>query len=212
MSDLVEKFFTPGDRKRIEEAVREAEEQTAGEIVVMAVSSSHHYPAANLVGGMSTGYLLALAAALFSGRDHMWDFTLFFVLFFILCNELIRRSWTLKRLFVRRSDMAEEVEEGALKSFYSKAVFDTVDHTGILIYISLFEHRVRIVADKGISAVVEQREWDDIVQHIVSGIREKRQAPAVVEAVRRCGAVLQRHVPARPGDRNELDDRMITRQ
>jgi putative membrane protein len=211
MKDPVSRFLSAEARQEIEERVRQAEQRTAGEIVVMVVPSSHHYPVANLVAAGSVGFLLALAVAMVTGRQHMWDFAGLYVLFFILVNEVVRRSRVLKRLFIRPSDMEEEVEEAAIKSFYSKELYRTSEHTGILIYISLFEHRVRVIADKGISSRVSQSEWDGVVSTIIEGIRRKCQKDAIMEAVDTCAGILERHIPARPGDRNELSDEIITR-
>ncbi|ACF46834.1 MAG: TPM domain-containing protein [Prosthecochloris sp.] len=209
MSDPVSKFLKQHDRDAIGERVRLAEERTSGEIVVMVVASSHHYPLANIIGGVLAGLLAAVVTALLTGREHMWDFLGFFLLFFILFNELFRRVWFLKKLFVRPGDMDEEVEETAIASFYKKEVYNTRDHSGILLYISLFEHRVRVVADKGISAVVSQAEWDTIVQRIIQAIRTGKQAEAIMEAVDMCGDILSKHFPSKPDDTNELDNSVI---
>jgi putative membrane protein len=127
----------------------------------------------------------------------------------MVLNELFTRVPTLKRPFVSASDRQREVEEGALGAFFRRGINDTIDHTGILLYISLFEHKVRVVADKGISEKVDQEVWQAIVDIIISGIHEKRQGTAVAAAVDRCGQILARHFPVKPGDRNELADTII---
>lgn len=210
MKDLVEKFLTEDDKAAIEAKVREAEKRTTGEIVVMVVASSHHYPLANIVGGVLAGVTAALSAALITGLDTMWHFLGFFALSFVLCNEVIKRNYFLKRLFVAGSDMEEEVEEAAIASFYKKEVYDTRDHTGILIYISLFEHRVWVLGDKGINRKVESSEWEEVTAMITAGIRERKQVSAICSAVERCGDILEKSFPAGPENSNELRDTVIT--
>ncbi len=209
MKDLVEKFLSEEDKSAIEARVREAEKRTAGEIVVMVVSSSHHYPLANILGGMLFSVVAGVSAALITGLDNMWHFLGFFVLLFALSNEIIKRSFFLKRLFVSDSDMEEEVEEAAIGSFYKKEVHDTRDHTGILIYVSLFEHRVWVLGDKGINRKVETMVWQEITDMITAGIREKTQVFAICKAVDRCGDILEKAFPAGSDNSNELDDSVI---
>ncbi len=209
MNGLVEKFLSAEERSAVEESIRAAEKRTSGEIVVMVVPSSHHYPLANVLGGALFGLMVAVLVCLVAGVDSMWYFLGFFLPFFALGNEAIRRSYTLKRLFVRSSDMAEEVEEAAVSSFYSKEVYDTEGHNGVLIYISLFEHRAWVLADKGLHAKVDPAAWREVADLIVDGIREKTQAETLCRAINRCGDMLARHFPPQQGGRNELDDTLI---
>ena len=50
MKDLAQKFLSDAERARVTEAVKAAEKLTAGEIVVMIISGSYHYPMANVIG------------------------------------------------------------------------------------------------------------------------------------------------------------------
>ena len=212
MRDSVEKFLSRKEREAVEERIRAAEARTAGEIVVMVVPSSYHYPLANVLGGALFGLVFAIILSLASGWETMWHFLGFFLVSFALGNEAIKRSFFLKRFFVTASDMEEEVKEAAVGSFYKKEIYDTVDHTGILIYVSLFEHRVWVLADKGINARVDAALWKEIAALVVEGVRQKRAADALAEAVDRCGDILAEHFPRKPDDRNELDDRLIVGQ
>lgn len=209
MQEHARRFLTDDEKARIEESVRAAEKRTEGEIVVMVVGSSHHYPLSGMIGGILFGTAAALLAALLSGFDSMWHFLGFFVPSFALSSEIVKRWFPLKRLFVSRSDMDEEVEEAAIGSFYKNRVYDTRNHTGILIYISLFEHRVRILADKGISKRVDQSRWEALTAMITQGIKEKRQASAICKAIVRCGEILEEVFPAGEENANEIGDSVV---
>ncbi len=209
MSDPAEKFLTAVERSQIEARIAEAERRTSGEIVVMVVPSSYHYPLASMIGSSLLAVLLGMAVARVAGQDSMWFFLEIFGLSFIVLHELIKRVNTLKRLFVKASDMKEEVEEAAIQSFYHRNINLTVDHTGILIYISLFERHVRVIADQGINAKVDRDVWQEIVGIIVRGIKSKGQVAAIGAAVDRCAAILAAHFPLKPDDRNELGNEVI---
>jgi len=212
MSDPAEKFLTTDERLQIETRIAEAEKRTSGEIVVMVVPSSYHYPLASMIGSTLLAILLGIAVVLRAGGDSMWFFLEVFACSFIVLHEVLKRTPLLKRLFVTASDMKEEVEEAAINSFYHKDINQTTDHTGILIYISLFEHNVRVVADRGINVKVDKELWQEIVGIIISGIKSKGQAAAICAAVGRCADILAAHFPLKTGDRNELANEVIIGQ
>jgi putative membrane protein len=209
MKDNMQKFLTAPDRLAIEKAVREAEAATSGEIVVMAVAESSNYPSAILAASGAIALVLALVGALLLRNENLWLFLALFALFFIVAHEIVKRMPLLKRPFVSRREIAEEVEEAAIHSFYHRKVHETRDRTGILIYISLYEHSVRVLADAGIDAKVGKQRWQGVVDTITKGIRDGRQGEAIREAVGICGKLLSQHFPRRSDDRNELDDVMI---
>jgi putative membrane protein len=111
---------------------------------------------------------------------------------------------------LRRFLAGEEVLEvrtrrRAAVAFLEQEVFRTRDRTGILLFLSLFEHRVVLLADSGIHAKVEEERWEAITRRVAEGIRSGRPGPALVEAIRECGELLERHgVERRADDRDEL--------
>ena len=209
MSNSADKFLTAAERLQIEARIAEAEKRTSGEIVVMVVPSSYHYPLASMLGSSFLAILLGIAVALLFGQDSMWFFLSVFGISFMVLHEVIKRVNIIKRVFVTASDMKWEVEEAAIQSFYHRKINHTLDHTGILIYISLFERKVRVVADQGISAKVAKEVLQDIVNIIVHGIGGKEHGNAIAEAVDRCGEILARHFPVKPTNQNELGNEVI---
>ena len=68
----------------------------------------------------------------------------------------------------------------------------------------MLEHKVWILADHGINAKVPAGHWDSLVAAITAGIRQKRAANAICEAVAGIGALLATHFPVQADDRDEL--------
>ncbi|MBI3395637.1 MAG: TPM domain-containing protein, partial [Spirochaetia bacterium] len=90
--------------------------------------------------------------------------------------------------------------------------YRTRDGTGILIFISLFERRIQILADHGLTGVVTQDEWDNLVSDLSQGLQSGRPAAAIIQAVNRCGALAARRGPDRRlDDNNELGDALRIR-
>jgi uncharacterized membrane protein len=89
-------------------------------------------------------------------------------------------------------------------------VWDTDDNCGVLLYVLLAEHRIEIIADRGIARAVTQPEWDAITVHMRDAFAEGRFREGVQIGVADAGALLARHFPAngRPRE-NELPDRPL---
>ena len=202
-------FFTSEEQQRIETAVKAAEEKTSGEIVPMVVDASYEYPRADLIGGgtlaLATGLLVSWAV----GGESIWWFLPVFIVGFFLFQQLIR-SWPgLKRKLINPQELDSEVKEKALVSFLEQGLHETRDKTGILILISLFEHRVQVLADSGINAKVPEHTWDEIVAIIIAGLKTDDACNAVCRAVERCGELLQEHFPSKHDDTDELPNLII---
>jgi putative membrane protein len=107
--------------------------------------------------------------------------------------------------------MERRVHQRATEAFLSEEVFNTRDRTGILIFLSLLERKVLVLGDSGINARVQQSDWHDIVQRVVSGIRSGKPAEGLTDAIHQCGLLLQKHgIAIRPDDKDELSDSLRT--
>lgn len=108
------------------------------------------------------------------------------------------------------------VRERAQMMFAKLRVWDTELNNGVLIYIELSDHRLEIVADRGIAQRVEQAQWDAIAAQMRERFAAARFEQGVVEAVGAIGALLAMHFAAADGQRNpnELPDRpaVLSRQ
>ncbi|NCU13041.1 MAG: hypothetical protein GXC70_12955, partial [Sphingomonadaceae bacterium] len=101
------------------------------------------------------------------------------------------------------------VRDRAVRYFKVGAERRTHGRTGILIYLSLAEHRAEIVADAAIAGKVEPEVWGHAMAALIGEIRAGRPGAGMVAAVEEVGAVLARHFPRADDDRNELPDRLI---
>ena len=197
-------FFTIEEQQRIEKAVVAAEQRTSGEIVPMVVDSSYDYPRAELIGGGTLAMASGLVISWAFGGESIWWFLPVFVGTFFLFQQLIRNWPALKRKLIHPDELTAEVREKALVCFLEQGLHETRDQTGILILISLFEHRVQVLADSGINAVVPKQTWDEVVAIVTTGLKTGTACDAVCRAVTRCGELLQEHFPRKQDDTDEL--------
>jgi putative membrane protein len=197
-------IFSSAEKSHIEAAVRAAEVHTSGEIVPLVVDASYNYPRAEMVGGAFFALGLGVLLAWAFGHSSVWAFLPIFLAAYLPCKLLVRYWPGLKRRLIHPAEITAEVEERALVAFLEHGLHRTRDATGILILVSLFEHRVRVLADTGISSVVPQQAWDEIVHSITAGIRAGHTCDALCTAIARCGELLQEKFPRQTDDTDEL--------
>jgi len=197
-------FFSTEEKGRIEAAVRAAELRTSGEIVPLVVDAAYGYPRAEIQGGG----LLALALAvnlswwLFDGS--LWVFLIAFLVGYWPCRLLLRFTPPLLRLLIHPAEIDAEVAECAKVAFLDHGLHRTIDGTGILILICLFEHRVQVLADHGIHHAVPPETWQKVADMVTAGIKQGRTCDSLCEAVAYCGDLLADKFPPRSGDTDEL--------
>ena len=204
-----QKFFTDAEKERIQQAVRAAESKTAGEIVPLIVTSSARYTEIELLG-LVAGLFVGIVIEWFwsdpwgSEYINLWPIVGAFVGF------LLVRIPTVKRLVAPKNRIAEAVHTLALASFSEHGLHYTREHTGILILVSLLEHRVEVLADRGINAKVESGTWQEIVHILTAGIKSNQACDAFCKAIERCGEILAAHFPRTADDKDELPNRLVT--
>ncbi|MDQ7988267.1 MAG: TPM domain-containing protein [Candidatus Dactylopiibacterium sp.] len=97
----------------------------------------------------------------------------------------------------------------ALAHFARQGVWDTAENAGVLVYVLLAEHRVEIVADRGIAARVPQTEWDAIVARALPLFAAGDAPAGLLRLLSEVGDLLATHFPARGEHPNELPDAPI---
>jgi len=204
-----ETFFSEAENAQITEAIQKVELKTSGEVAVMVVGESDSYPESRILAGIIIGTLLALGVTDYWLDDSLWGFLPMAVGFAILIGWLIGYLPAVKRFFVPAARLEEMVREQAMQGFYKKELYKTREATGVLFFISLFEHRVWVLADKGIYEKITQESLQTHAADIAAGIKDGRAADALCEEIRRAGEVLARHFPVRDDDINELPDQVL---
>lgn len=209
----LQKRFSEADLERIRKAVREAEAGISGEIVPVMVPQSGYYTIANYKAGIIMGLLAFLVLIVFDRllpHYAVYDPLLIFLIVVaagLLGALLPQFSDGLRRLLVSRLHMDHATRQRAENAFLEEEVFNTRHRTGILIFISFFEHEVIVLADRGISKVVEQKIWDKLVADLTDNIRKGRVIEGLEMAIKRCGEILLEHGFKKTSDDiNELRD------
>jgi len=216
-----------GDHARISAAVAAAEGTSAGEIVTIIAERSDDYLDVALawsafvaltaltVLAVFPDFYLGLYDRLLGEWGTEWTHRGIFALAAMVATlkflgMLVLQFWQpLKFWLVPRPVRAARVRTRAETLFKVGAERRTTGRTGVLIYLSLREHRAEIVADAAIAGKVSPEVWGAAMAAMLGPIREGRLADGMIAAIEQVGAVIAQHFPRASDDRNELPDRLI---
>lgn len=98
----------------------------------------------------------------------------------------------------------------AERSFSELGMRRTAARNGVLIYISVAEHRFAIVGDEGIDRVVPAGYWADVASEMEARFARHEFAAGTIAAVHRIGERLNEYFPRERGDVNELPNEIST--
>jgi len=217
---MSKKILSESDNERVKQAVSKAESKTSGEIVTAIIKESSDYAFFELVASLVGGFLYYLVCLFLYNDISSWLKSLFWTYSDVYTTTFIGLSTIVvvglfylianingvDRLIVPAKIISKKVNRRALLFFGESGLFDTKDRTGVLIFISLREKRVELLADSGINAHVPQEAWNGIVENLLSKLKENNIVDGMVEAVESCGEMLIEHFPIQPDDENELSD------
>jgi putative membrane protein len=219
--------FSEADHASVTEAVARAERSSDGEIVTIVAPRSDAYHDVGLHYAVLAMLLVPTAVALLPQSWIDWGLGLVFgwnaSLSFRLLMLLLVIAMTVVFLAVRLafawmplrmaltpgSTKTRRVRRRAVELFRAGTEKRTKGRTGILLYLSLLEHRAEIVADEAIHSRVDADVWGEAMAALVEGVKGGRAGEGMALAVEKIGEVLAQHLPPTLGNPNELPDRLI---
>lgn len=208
-------------------AVAEAEASTSGEIVTVLADRSDGYTDVALLWAVAISFTaMALVTAfpevftelvdhIFGRWSHVWTpgelLTLVtgIGLLKFLAMWALQLWQPLKFALIPGPVKLGRVRDAAIRHFKVGAERRTHGRTGVLLYLSMREHRAEIVADEAIAGKVDAEVWGQAMAGMLADIRKGHVGEGLAAGVRDVGAVLAQHFPRDAQDVNELPDRLI---
>ena len=91
-------------------------------------------------------------------------------------------------------------------AFARLRAWDTEANNGVLIYLLLADHRIEIVADRGLNGLVSAEQWRGVCQLMEERMQAGEPEQAVVRGIQAVSDLLAEHFPQIDGtpDRDEL--------
>jgi len=96
--------------------------------------------------------------------------------------------------------------ERALEVFSNLRIWDTAANNGVLIYLLLADRDVEIVADRGLSGLVQPAEWEGICREMEACFRRGEFEAGALLGIERVDGLLRRYFPGSGENPNELAD------
>ena len=202
------RLLTEADKSLVSEAIKQAESRTSGELVTVITRASDDYwfiptlwatlialavPAGVLLVGtwMDSMSLFSIQAAVFMGLA------------------LLFRVPMLKHAMVPKGIKHLRASRVAREQFFLQGLQNTEGRTGVLIFVSVAERYVEVIADKGINDVVPAGTWDKVVSDFITQVRAGQYTQGFITTIENCGEILAEHFPAKVENINELPNHLI---
>jgi len=197
--------FDQAAGESLAQAIRDIEKDSDAEIVVAVRGRSGSYRHADYLCGAIVA-LAGLIFVLFSPFEFhtYWvpfDVVALFVAGAFVCS---RTDWV-RRALTSKKFRGQAARTGAAAMFYEAGIANTSAENGLLIYLSLLERRLEVIADRGVLKAVPALKWNNSVFEL-KRIGKNPAPENLVKAIRDLGCLLAEHMPATGENPNELPD------
>ena len=201
--------------EKIKTAVGLAETRTRGEIVPMIVRKSittGHVPVVLFLGTLLILWnLIPYASALAHGIS-VYAIESIAVVLAAVITWLLKDSSFWQRTLTSDSDEEASVFRRAQLEFFTSGIKATEGRTGVLILVSLVEHRAVILADEAIASKLPETTWQEVIKDMLFKIKDGDLAGGISDAIDKVGRLLQKDFPIQAGDKNELSNKLVIRE
>ena len=214
------------DHAKVSGAIAAAEAKSDGEIIAIATDQSDAYHDVGLHYAVLVLFLVLAFFAIWPHQLELWwtrlmgwttepsmrqllTLLLGLALLKVLAVLFIMKWRPLRLLLTPSSTKTRRVRRRAVMLFKTGAERRTIGRTGILIYLSMGEHRAEIVGDEAITAVTTPETWGEAMAALLKDVKAGRPGEGIVAAVGLIGDVLATHFPKSSEDSNEIPDKLI---
>ena len=224
-------MLSAADHQKVSEAVQSAESRTSGEIVCILAAEVSNYretplaiasalallgPLAALLAGWRPVSLAAWAAGWSVGHAGATSVLVLALEGFVIGQCLVFAVVAaltsippVRRALTPPSLKRHRVHRAALQQFLATGLHANPARTGVVIFASMMDRRVELLADDAIHAAVGETAWNAAVQAVQDGMRRNDPAGGLVRAVEMCGEALAAHFPTAGDASHRHGDPMV---
>lgn len=203
----MKQYLTPAYQSRLWDAIKNLENGSQAEAVVVFRARSADYASVPLLWGLGAAWL---------GFTLMMYAPVYFENWLIYYAPLLTFAMAygfgslpaVKRFSVRRAVRDKQVEMMARAIFQKGGIQHTRDKTGLLVYCSLLERRVFLLPDRGLELAVPLAVWQALQSESDRIFAQDQAEQGLLQALEKTATALARYLPVRDGDINELPDRL----
>ncbi len=184
-------------RKRLHAAVSAAEARSSARFACVVLPASDRYALYPLLFGTFMALALGAGLALFAPHLALRDGVVAEAALFAVAA--FAADWfPLRLLLVPGRVKREHARVMAHREFAARILAPAARREGVLLFVSLGEHYVEIVATQDVHAKVGEAAWNAIVADFVAAAKAGRIADGAIAAIAACAERLAPHFPAKP--------------
>ena len=209
-------FYDDEQRAQVAKVVADAEARTAAEFVCVVATESGRYDRAEDLVGLTFGLCGLWAATTLGVTEPGWGQAaplgwqaLGVVAGYVVGTVAASHLHVLRKPWVSRKEQSAEVSRAAGALFRERRLTSTRQRAGIMIYVSLFEQQVRVLADEGAYAVLKQEGVDEMRDLTLEGLRARDVTKAFTLPIEAAVDALAEGLPRQPDDANEHPDAVL---
>jgi putative membrane protein len=187
-------MLTEDERSLVSTAVNNAEKQVSADIVPCVYAQSSPYLETIWAGAACVGALAGTVLALGDTFFGLWLTPITIILTISLSAMagaiLGYCSAPLKRLLVGPERLHDAVQRRAKEVFFDHGVAATTSRSGVLIFVSLLEQRIIVLADKAIRDKIPDSAWAPVIGAMTSFAANRRVGEGLVAAIEKTASIL----------------------
>ncbi|MBN2663820.1 MAG: hypothetical protein JXR68_09245 [Bacteroidales bacterium] len=203
------KEFTEEFKTKLYQTIQEIENNSLVEVVTIIRQQSQKYTDVALkVAAVFT--VILFSVLIFIPFDistsvlHLLPILSFMAVFYVVMSIPM-----LLRLFISQKRIDKSVEIMGRAIFQKGGIRFTEQRIGILIFISYFEKKVFIVADRGVHLAVPKEDLDNLENRFNNIFENKSVADEFLKELSSCKDVFSQYIPPVENDINELPDNLV---
>jgi len=198
--------FNDNFKTELYQTIEDIEDNSLVEVVAMVKAQSGSYRDISFGAG---AVILFLAYTYFMFAPTIFDVYLIYfmtIIAFIIGYAIVEFITPVKRVLTSKKRKNKNVEVYGRAIFQKGGIRHTSEKVGIVIYVSLFEKKVYIIADRGAETSIPGEEWKKINESFQNIFKAPDFNKALIENLKSCKLIFSKYIPSTEDDINELPD------
>lgn len=204
--------LSTADRERVRATIASIEDRTDGEIVPLVVERSDPHTHTLLYGAALFALTANLALLKYIPPANYLRLGQFELVLLLLGLGFAYLCPAYRRCFLTRRRSDASSSEQALAELARLMQGKREPPALVLLFVSLFEHRVIVLASQPVAGALGAEHWPAVVEAVLGGVRRGKLADGLVAGLNACAADMEQAFPAGPSRENHFADRAITRR
>ena len=190
----MDKYINEDTKSKIKNMIGEIESKSDAEVVVVVADNCDRYRYSiflyAFLATLIVPFLIRLSSINFDQNE---TFALMTATFLFVTVSLEYSEFKYK--IIPKKVKIDSCESIAFNQFKKLGINKTANHKAILIFVSIKERYIRVIADKNIDKKIGKEFWKELVQEFAKEVKDSSVDSAMINIVNKCGKVLIDNFP-----------------